>query len=129
MYGIKENRLPISTMFATLNLKLQGHYQYYGITDNSPSIHIYYFKTIHALFKWLNRRSQKRSYTWEGFNDLLKIFPLARPSKHFLRLTVSKSQDEEPCALIAPVRICEGLSVARRSCYSTKNRHLDKVNR
>ncbi|EGO61864.1 RNA-directed DNA polymerase (Reverse transcriptase), partial [Acetonema longum DSM 6540] len=42
---IKENRhLPISTMFATLNLKLQGHYQYYGITDNSPSIHIYYFR-------------------------------------------------------------------------------------
>lgn len=78
---IKENRhLPISTMFAALNLKLQGHYQYYGITDNSPSIHIYYFRTIHALFKWLNRRSQKRSYTWEGFNDLLKIFPLARPS-------------------------------------------------
>lgn len=78
---IKENRhLPIRTMFAALNLKLRGHYQYYGITDNSPSVHTYYFRTIHALFKWLNRRSQKRSYTWEGFNDLLKVFPLALPS-------------------------------------------------
>lgn len=78
---IKENRhLPIRTMFAALNLKLRGHYQYYGITDNSPSIHTYYFRTIHTLFKWLNRRGQKRSYTWEGFNDLLKVFPLALPS-------------------------------------------------
>ncbi|MEA5025952.1 hypothetical protein SDC9_24660 [bioreactor metagenome] len=78
---IKENRhLPIRTMFAALNLKLRGHYQYYGVTDNSPSLHTYYFRTIHALFKWLNRRSQKRSYTWEGFNDLLKLFPLALPS-------------------------------------------------
>lgn len=78
---IKENRhLPIRTMFAALNLKLRGHYQYYGITDNSPGIHTYYFRTIHTLFKWLNRRSQKRSYTWEGFNDLLKVFPLALPS-------------------------------------------------
>lgn len=35
---IKENRhLPISTMFAALNLKLRGHYQYYGITDNRDS--------------------------------------------------------------------------------------------
>jgi len=78
---IKENRqLPISTMCAAMNMKLRGHYQYYGIIDNSPSIHTYYFRTIHALFKWLNRRSQKRSYTWEGFNDLLKVFPLALPS-------------------------------------------------
>jgi group II intron reverse transcriptase/maturase len=78
---IKENRqLPISTMSAALNSKLRGHYQYYGITDNSPCIHTYYFRTIHALFKWLNRRSQKHSYTWEGFNDLLKVFPLAFPS-------------------------------------------------
>ncbi len=31
------------------------------------------------LFKWLNRRSQKRSYNWDGFHDLLKEFPLAKP--------------------------------------------------
>jgi len=78
---IRENRhLPIRTMFTALNLKLRGHYQYYGITDNSKCIHTYYFQTIKALFKWLNRRSQKRSYTWDGFNDLLKLFPLALPS-------------------------------------------------
>ena len=25
------------------------------------------------LFKWLNRRSQKRSYTWEGFREMLRF--------------------------------------------------------
>jgi hypothetical protein len=77
---IKENRhLPVSVLTAKINMKLRGHYQYYGITDNSKSIHSYYYRTVLTLFKWLNRRSQKRSYTWEGFNDLLKVFPLSLP--------------------------------------------------
>ncbi len=78
---IRENRhLPVSQLIEALKLKLRGHYQYYGITDNSACIHTYYFQTAQTLFKWLNRRSQKRSYTWEGFNDLLKLFPLPLPS-------------------------------------------------
>lgn len=77
---IRSNRhLPVSTMIAVINAKLRGHYQYYGITDNSMSIKTYYYRTVKALFKWLNRRSQKRSYTWEGFRDLLKVFPLVQP--------------------------------------------------
>lgn len=38
-------------------------------------------KRMKMLFKWLNRRSQKRSYTWETFNNgLLRTFPLLEPS-------------------------------------------------
>ena len=62
-----------------VNLKLRGHYQYYGVTDNIKSIADFLFYTQRMLFKWLNRRSQKRSYTWDGYNELLKTFPLARP--------------------------------------------------
>ena len=29
------------------------------------------------MYKWLNRRSQKRSYTWQGFWDLVKQDPLS----------------------------------------------------
>ncbi|WP_242831311.1 group II intron maturase-specific domain-containing protein [Desulfitobacterium dehalogenans] len=77
---IRTNRhLPVRTMIAETNAKLRGHYQYYGITDNSKSIKTYYYRALKALFKWLNRRSQKRSYTWEGFNNLLKVFPLIQP--------------------------------------------------
>lgn len=77
---IKQNRhLRLNDLIRTLNQKLRGHYQYYGITDNSDSIGSFLFETQRLLFKWLNRRSQKRSYTWKGFNELMKITPLAQP--------------------------------------------------
>ena len=77
---LKQNRfLHIRDLFGKINLKLRGHYQYYGITDNSQRIGNFLFETQRLLFKWLNRRSQKRSYTWEGFNQLLKMFPLVQP--------------------------------------------------
>jgi hypothetical protein len=80
---LRSNRhLRLKDLFLRLNQKLRGHYQYYGITDNSPSIGIFADETRRLLFKWLNRRSQKRSYNWEGFSQLLKIFPLASPKIH-----------------------------------------------
>ena len=77
---LKQNRhLRLKDLFAKLNQKLKGHYQYYGITDNSHSIGSYLQQATKMLFKWLNKRSQKKSYTWDRFNDLLKVFPLAKP--------------------------------------------------
>ncbi|MCL1914890.1 MAG: hypothetical protein FWG10_13715 [Eubacteriaceae bacterium] len=81
---LKRNRLMrVKGIVAMINLKLRGHYQYYGITDNADSIDQFKFETQKLLFKWLNRRSQKRSYTWEEFNMLLRIFPLAHPRLYF----------------------------------------------
>jgi hypothetical protein len=31
-------------------------------------------------YKWINRRSQRKSYNWEEFQELYKRFPLPRPS-------------------------------------------------
>jgi hypothetical protein len=31
------------------------------------------------LYKWLSRRSEKKSRAWKGFQEPLKVFPLARP--------------------------------------------------
>jgi len=77
---LKQNRhLHLKELTDKINMKLRGHYQYYGITDNFKSIGKFLYETQRKLFKWLNRRSQKRSYTWEGFNELLKIFPLKQP--------------------------------------------------
>lgn len=58
---------------------LHGYYNYYCITDNLRAVNKYYFQVSKLLYKWLNRRSQKRSYTWEKFSLLLKRFPLPRP--------------------------------------------------
>jgi len=77
---IKQNRhLRLKDLIGMLNSKLRGHYQYYGVTGNSGCIADFLFETQKMLFKWLNRRSQRKSYNWVGFNDLLKLFPLARP--------------------------------------------------
>ena len=64
---------------AKLNQILVGYYHYYGITDNFRAIDSFRYRVRCSLFYWLNRRSQKISYTWNAFNDMLKVYPLAKP--------------------------------------------------
>lgn len=71
--------LPLPMIIKKLNQMLVGYYHYYGITDNSKGINDFYYRVQRSLFYWLNRRSQKKSYTWEAFNTMLKEYPLARP--------------------------------------------------
>ena len=60
--------------------KLVGHYNYYGITDNFESINKFKKCVLLLLFKWLNRRSQKASYDRKGFEQMLKIFKIPKPT-------------------------------------------------
>ena len=77
---IKEIRFQrINLIVKKLNEILVGYYHYYGITDNSKSLNAFYNVVRYRLFYWLNRRSQRRSYTKEGYRELLKQFPIARP--------------------------------------------------
>lgn len=77
---IKANRnKPLKEIMATTSRKLVGHYNYYGITDNSESLSRYLYEISKLLFKWLNRRSQKKSYDWDGFNQMLKIYKIPTP--------------------------------------------------
>jgi group II intron reverse transcriptase/maturase len=59
---------------------LSGHINYFGVSGNSRSIHAYVHHAARWLFMWLNRRSQRRSITWDKWNELLKqgILPKAR---------------------------------------------------
>jgi len=76
----RENRcLPIRQLIAQVNRKLRGYWNYYGIRGNYRSLGEYYYFAQKILWKQLNRRSQKRSYTWDGFNALCKDLPLAKP--------------------------------------------------
>ena len=71
--------LPTLEVIKWLNQVLVGYYHYSGITDNSVMLGNFKHKVEALLFKWLNRRSQKRSYRWANLYDLLNDFPLARP--------------------------------------------------
>jgi RNA-directed DNA polymerase len=75
----KHCRLPKRILFAKLNTKLRGYYQYYGIRGNAASLHNYLYQVKGILFKILNRRSQRRSYNWKGFAELIKVFRLEKP--------------------------------------------------
>jgi hypothetical protein len=48
-----------------------GHLNYYAITDNSQRCSYYVHRTTQILFKWINRKSQRRAYTWADFNQAL----------------------------------------------------------
>jgi hypothetical protein len=52
--------------------RVTGHLNYYAITDNSDECHRYMHLTTGVLFKWLNRRSQRKLYTWAGFHHALQ---------------------------------------------------------
>lgn len=60
--------------------KWQGHLNYYAITDNLPECEAFGHWLKRILLKWLNRQSQRKSYTWEGFTEVLRQigWPLTR---------------------------------------------------
>ena len=76
----KENRtMPIDDIMDIVGRKLTGHYNYFGITDNYHSICKFYYRSLQILFKWLNKRSQRKSYTKEEFKELLIKYNIPKP--------------------------------------------------
>ena len=66
------NLLPTGELLRRAKVRVQGHLNYYAITDNAESCQRYRHLTRRALFKWLNRRSQRKSYTWAAFQQALR---------------------------------------------------------
>ena len=69
----------ISKWWPVLAAKLRGHYNYYGVSGNSRMIANFGYRTIRAVYKWLNRRSDRKSCNWEQLNAYLAHYPLPRP--------------------------------------------------
>ena len=72
-------RLPV--IWQIIGQKLRGHFNYYGVSDNSRSLNCYEQEVHALLFKWLNRRSQKRSFNWTSFVRYRSKHPLPRPGR------------------------------------------------
>ena len=65
---MKENmHKPIIEIMETIKRKLTGHYNYYGINNNSISICNYYLYVKWTTYRILNRRHQKRSMSYKIF--------------------------------------------------------------
>jgi group II intron reverse transcriptase/maturase len=69
----------VKNWWPILQAKLRGHYQYYGVSGNMQALNRFYTITTRLTFKWLNRRSQRNSFNWEGFHKYLEHYPLPKP--------------------------------------------------
>jgi len=75
------NVCPIKIWRKTLKSKVIGYYNYFGINGNYRSLKQYYRRVLSLSFKWINRRSQKKSMNWRKFIQHLrdcKIFCVNR---------------------------------------------------
>lgn len=71
---------PIRQQHQTLTQKLRGHYAYYGVTCNLRALNGFYQQVLLNWKKWLGRRSQRASTSWDWFLGLLKRYPLPSPT-------------------------------------------------
>lgn len=76
-HWIKQSRsMRLREFMPKLKRKLSGVRNYFGLPDNSRSVSRIYDFVLHSLYKWLNRRSQRRSFNWQGFKDMLRYFEI-----------------------------------------------------
>jgi hypothetical protein len=75
----KHRHEALPDLMATLRVKLRGYYNYYGLIGNSRSLSDFYLHVQRTLHKWLNRRSQRQSYTWPEFLSLLARYAVPKP--------------------------------------------------
>ena len=61
---------PLCMILSSLRLKLRGYWNYYRVLGNSAMTWRYHAAVMRLVFKWLNRRSQRRSFSWTKFSEL-----------------------------------------------------------
>lgn len=90
-FWIKENRNreKLSVLWEKTAMKLRGHYNYFGVLWNRAKLYHFYRMVIGKFARWLNRRSQKKSYSRMGFRKLLntKRLPLPPKGEKLINLT------------------------------------------
>lgn len=75
---MSRHRHTTKDLWKMIAAKLRGHYNYYAVSFNTQSVTRFYRACIQETFKWLNRRSQKRSFTWDQFVRKIMFNPLPK---------------------------------------------------
>jgi len=66
-----------------LRMKLIGQYRYYGMSGNMRDLKAFYNQTVKLAYKWISRRSQKKSYNITRFYRMLEYKPLSKPKIYY----------------------------------------------
>ncbi|EKE05511.1 MAG: RNA-directed DNA polymerase (Reverse transcriptase) [uncultured bacterium] len=73
---MKANRtMPTHVFIKTLYKKVNGHLNYYGMSCNVRQLKNFIDEVQSLIFKWLNRRSQRKSFIWDGFVLFMRKYP------------------------------------------------------
>ena len=72
------NRYDLLQIWTWFCAKLRGHIQYYGMSHNFEMISTFIYRATRIFFKWINRRSQKKSFNWKKFNLYMELKPLPK---------------------------------------------------
>ncbi len=78
-YIKKSRHMRTPLLIEKLNQKLRGHYNYFGAVGNLKSLYAVYSHVVSLLYKWLNRRSGRKSLTWAGLKRLISYRALLLP--------------------------------------------------
>ena len=70
--------MTLPDMLKKINIKLCGMFRYYGISGMFEEIRKIWNYTRYTLYKWLNRRGDKRSFKWKDFDRVWKHY-MERP--------------------------------------------------
>lgn len=73
-----KDKYTLKQIWHMLRLALNGYIQYYGVSFNVRRVEVFIDKVTKIAFKWLNRRSQRKSFSWEKFELFIKANPLPR---------------------------------------------------
>jgi group II intron reverse transcriptase/maturase len=91
----KARSLRLPDLLAVLRRKLQGYWNYYGVRGNSKMLGKYQYEVYRLLYKWLNRRSQRRSMTMKSYSERWKTWdlPTARVVEAYPRKTLRQTRE------------------------------------
>jgi group II intron reverse transcriptase/maturase len=70
---------PIKVLAESLRRKYLGHFNYYGVVGNAVSLWRFWNASRRIIFRVLNRRSQRKSYNWTGFEQMWNTLAIPRP--------------------------------------------------
>lgn len=76
------NRASLRQLWKSFCAKLRGHIQYYGVSFNSDKTMKFAQEATRIMFKWINRRSQRRSFDWDKFVLFTDRYPLPKVKVH-----------------------------------------------
>ena len=75
----RHRHLPVRVQHQALTRRIQGHFNYFGVSGNFHALLLVVEQAKRSWYKWLCRRSQRSRLNWERFADLLRDFALPRP--------------------------------------------------